>query len=52
MATRKNLDLPYELELLVDDIEHLRLVNDSQSFMSSPSLDEEEYANLINVMED
>jgi hypothetical protein len=41
-----------ELELLADDIEHLRLVNDSQSFTSSPSLDEEEYANLINAMED
>jgi hypothetical protein len=29
MAIRKNLDLPYELKLLVDDIEHLHLVNDS-----------------------
>ena len=49
MATRKNLDLPYGLELLAYDIEHLHLLDDSQSFISSPCLDEEKYANLINA---
>lgn len=29
MITRKNIDLPYELELLVDDIENLSLVSDN-----------------------
>jgi hypothetical protein len=29
MITIKNIDLPYELELLVDDIENLSLVNDN-----------------------
>jgi hypothetical protein len=52
MATRKNIDLLYELKLLADDVEHLRLLDNNQSFISSPSLDDEEYSNLINTMED
>lgn len=35
MVTRKNFNLPYDVELLADDIEHLCLLDDSQSLISS-----------------
>jgi ABC-type lipoprotein export system ATPase subunit len=50
MEIRKNLDLPYNLELLANDIKHLCLLDDSQSPIFSPSLDNKEYNNLINMM--
>lgn len=52
MITIKNLNLPYELELLANDIAYLLLLVESQSLISSPSLCEEEYKNIINAVED
>lgn len=31
MVTRKNLDLPYDQELLTDDIEHLCALDNNQA---------------------
>jgi hypothetical protein len=50
MVTRKNFNLPYDVELLADDIEHLCLLDDSQSFISSSFLEDRDYNNLINLM--
>lgn len=50
MITRKNLDLSYDLEL-AHDIKYLRLLNNSQSPISLLSLDDENYNNIINLME-
>ncbi len=41
----------YDLSLLPDDIEALHHIQDSQSHISLPLLDGEEYLNLINQME-
>jgi hypothetical protein len=51
ITTRKNLDVPYDLSLVADDIEVLRQIDDSQNPIFTPSLDDEEYLNLINQME-
>ena len=48
MATRKNLDVSYNLSLVVDNIEVLCQINDSQSLISMYPLDDEDYLNLIN----
>ena len=34
MATRKKLDMPYELSLQANDIKMLHQINDSESFVS------------------
>lgn len=39
------------MKLLADDIEHLCLLDDSQNHISSPSLDDEKYNNIINLIE-
>jgi hypothetical protein len=53
MVTRKKflIYVPYDLKLLVDDIEALRQLDDKQSHISSLSLDDIEYHNLINYLE-
>ncbi len=43
--------MPYDLSLVADDIEVLRQIDDSQNPIFTPSLDDEEYLNLINQME-
>ena len=44
--------MSYDLSLLPDDIEEaLRHIQDSQSHISLPLLDGEEYLNLINQIE-
>ena len=50
MTSKKNLDVPYNLSLVADNIEVLRQIDDSQNPVSPP-LDDEEYLNLINQME-
>ena len=40
--------MSYDLSLLVEDIEVIRHIENSQSPISSPPLEDEEYLNLIN----
>ena len=51
LKKRNNLDLPLELAMTADDVEHFRNEQYSQDPDSPPSETDEEYHNLINRME-
>lgn len=50
MVIRKNLDVPYDLSLVIDNIEVLHQIEKSQSLIFTPLLNNEEYLNLTNQM--
>ena len=51
LKKRNNLDLPLELAMTANDVEHFRNEQYSQDSDSPPSETDEEYHNLINRME-
>ena len=51
LKKRNNLDLPLELAMPADDVEHIRNEQHRQDPDSPPSATNEEYHNLINRME-
>ncbi len=50
MITRKNLDVSYDLSLVINNIEVLHQIEKSQNLIFTSLLDDEEYLNLTNQM--